>query len=132
MKYKNKNIKLKGRLYTLTAVALEVPSREVAININFKRNIFSNQVIAEEIEIKKKIKNWFEESTVLHPNHFISVVEGPTSYKRLQHKPKQANFSFAADISVCTRKVIKEGATHFEEVVMSCLEDLVEVLELKQ
>lgn len=121
-----KNIRLKGKGWSIRAIAINIPSYDVAISLKVSKVLTQEEVPAEELKFKKMIVEWFEDSK-LNPNHFILSVTTPSGYK---YNRGAHSMMFLADISVCTRKVIERGSNTFEDVFMEELERLVESLDL--
>lgn len=126
MKERNeKTITLKGEKYTLNAIALDVPSKDLCISIKMNFNMRQSEVIEVQKDIRMKINEWFEESTLLSPLHFIYNIKVP-SYRHDRSMP----MVFLVDLSLLSRKEISlgKGEGSFKDLFQSEIESLVDYL----
>lgn len=122
-----KNIRIKGEGWSIRAIAINIPSYDVAISLKLSKMLTQEEVPSEERKFRKMILDWFEGSK-LNPEHLIISISVPTGYK---YNRGAHSMVFLADVSICTRNLIERGATSFEDTFMPELERLIECLELK-
>jgi len=130
MKRKNKDkwIRLRGENWSLKATAIGVPGRDVAITVKLNRSMKQSQVAAAAKTIEECVQDWFLDSKMLEPYHFIKEIKTP-----LYGHDREMSMVFIVELSVLSRKVFElgTGPDSFENVFMCETERLVECLGLE-
>lgn len=121
-----KNIRIKGEGWSIRAIAIGIPTFDVAISLKLAKTLAQEEVAAEEKKFKEMIKEWFD-SSKLNPDHFILSITTPSGYR---YNKGKHSMIFLADISVCSRKVIERGSDSFQEVFMPEIDRLIDELGL--
>lgn len=102
---KEKHIKIKGNKWSLHAIAIRLPGKDISISLNIGRSLTQDEVEDEVASIKTQVKDWFEDSRLLDPEHFICVVRAPSAYKIAG----KHSMVIIVDISVMARNQIGMG-----------------------
>ena len=128
MEKKNKEMRLKGAAYRASAVAIDVPGNDVAVYIAFKVKMSQNDAERYKLQVKKSIREWFFDSTMLSPDHLIISFEVPSGY---QNADRIVSMKLKLHLNVCTRKQIQMGLSSFKEIFEGELRRLIEYLGLE-
>lgn len=123
----NKNIKMKGEGWSISATAINVPSCDVAITVKIAGKWTQSEVAEEGKRIEGVVDEWFLDSK-LDPNHFIREVVVPVAYKHGKH-----SMQLMVYINCLTRKQIQMGKKNgdgFESIFQGELDRLKVCLEL--
>jgi hypothetical protein len=123
----NKNLRLAGDNWSIIATAINVPSKDVAISFKIKGKWTQQEVSQFGKEIEAILDEWFEDSRLLDPKHFIRQVVVPGNYSTGKH-----SMQVIGHISCMTRKQIEMGTgpDGFKGLFMQELERLVDNLIL--
>lgn len=100
-KTKDKNIRKEGENYSVRAIAINVPSSDVAVSIKLNLRMRNSEVEQARRTIEGQIKEWFDDSRLMEPFHFIKHVKTP-SYPH----DRETNMVFLVELSVLSRKMI--------------------------
>jgi hypothetical protein len=126
-KTKDKNIRKEGDKYSVRAIAINVPSRDVAISIKLNLRMRNSEVDQARIRIEEQIQEWWEDSRLMEPFHFIKHIKTP-SYPH----NRETNMVFLVELSVLSRKIITgKGDGAFNKVFETEVDRLIECLGLE-
>ena len=102
--HKSKNIYLKGNGYSLRAIAMSLPGRDIAISLKMNRTMRQSQVAEAAIEVNEIVTDWYLDSHLWDNRHFIKHLATP-SYPNDSIKP----MVFLLELSLLSRKEIQMG-----------------------
>lgn len=124
----NKNIKMRGDGWSISATAINVPSCDVAITVKIAGKWTQDEVTQEATRIEGMVDEWFLDSR-LDPKHFIREVVVPVGYK---HKHGKHSMQLMIYINCLTRKQIQMGRKEdgFESIFQGELNRLKACLEI--
>lgn len=120
-----KHINKRGEGWSLKAMAMGCPTKDVAISLALNKKLRQSEAEGEKLRIADLIQEWFFDSK-LDPNQFICTFDVPNGYST----DKVRNSVFRIEIAVRTRKEIQMGSDSFTEIMDGELESLVEALGL--
>jgi len=125
---KDKNIRIEGNGWSIRAIAIGVPSNDVAISISLNYKLRNSEVAAKVEWLNERLLEWWEESR-MDPKHFIKHIKSP-----YYGHNRPMSMVFVIELSVLTRKVIEAGRGEncFQNVFIEELDRLVEYLGLEQ
>jgi hypothetical protein len=105
----DKKIRIKGDGWSIAATAINVPSQDVAIDIKINGMWTQDEVRVEGERIRELITEWWEDSRIMSPKHFICDVIVPVGY---EYKGRTAKCSMyvIAHLNVLTRNTINRGS----------------------
>jgi hypothetical protein len=108
MKAKNgKNIVIKGKDWTIKALAIGLPGKDVAIDIKMPKGMYTHESVqAEGKRLKNLIQEWFEDSKILDPKHIVINVSVPDSYYQRSGEHQMQPIIY---IACYTRRLIQMG-----------------------
>lgn len=123
----DKHIRMKGKNWSSHAIAIEVPTKDIAIQININKKMSTNQAKEESDRLDGIIREWFEDSRILSPEHFLLNVRYPIYPAR----DRVMSIVLIIEINVITRKVIDKGDKTFALAFQLELERLIDELGLE-
>lgn len=127
-KTRDKNIRKEGENYSIRAIAINVPSSDVAVSIKLNLRMKSSEVAEARRKIQSQIQEWWEDSCLMEPFHFIKHIKTP-SYPH----DRETNMVFLVELSLLCRKTITgKGDGAFNKVFETEVIRLIECLGLEQ
>lgn len=104
MKRTGKKLELKNEKKNVSVEvnAFNVPTQDVSISLTAKLNC-SQVAIGDVVKRFKNLMNeWHQDSISMRPEHFISIVEGPTRYNN-SHKNRISQMYICIDLNILLR-----------------------------
>lgn len=101
---KDKNIRKEGDGWSIRAIAIGVPSKDVAISLKLNRKMRYSEVAAARKTIEECIEDWFLDSKGLDGKHFIKEIKTP-----FYGHDREMPMVFLVELSVLSRKIIEPG-----------------------
>ncbi len=126
-KNRDKWIRLQGDKWSIKATAIGVPGRDVAISVKLNRTMRQSEMSAARKTINECIQDWFLDSKMLEPYHFIKDVTVP-----YYNHDREMSSVILCEINVLSRKEFQlgTGPDSFEPSFTCELERLIECLGL--
>lgn len=106
----DKHIDRKASNYNMRATLLSAPGRDIAITMAIKYKLRQSEVIPEELKLREAINEWFMDSKLLVPHHFIVNMNTP-----YYNHDRKKSMVFRVSISVTSRKIIEGGHDAFRD-----------------
>ncbi len=106
---KGKRLKLKNssKSVSINVDAFNVPTYDISINCSIQLKCRQSEIEAIENQFKALIKDWWEDSIIADPKHFICSVNGPRGYCRAADR--LTKMYLLVDLNILIRKKVELG-----------------------